>query len=216
MLVSVLAAVAVGMPEHRMAAVIHTGETDVTVDTVAFKHLSELWDTFPTPGFGGEPQREDTFFFPDSTAWPDYMAYVMCTDRGTPQPAIALDTVVADTWYLLVEGYTDAPAIRFTILQTGVDESPAPAQPSWTVRSPARGQARLSVALSSPSPVRVELFDGTGTMVRLLVDSALPAGRQEFVWDGRDAWGRKLGAGVYLARLTTSSSRSLAKLVLLD
>jgi flagellar hook assembly protein FlgD len=45
------------------------------------------------------------------------------------------------------------------------------------------------------------VFDVAGRLVRTLVDEGMPQGSHEAVWDGRDAKGRGVGSGTYLARL---------------
>jgi len=50
-------------------------------------------------------------------------------------------------------------------------------------------------------PVRLAIFDVTGRRVRTLLDAAVAAGLQSVAWDGRDDAGRRVGAGVYMARL---------------
>lgn len=45
------------------------------------------------------------------------------------------------------------------------------------------------------------MFDVAGRLVRTLVDESMPQGSHEAVWDGRNASGREVGSGSYLARL---------------
>jgi flagellar hook assembly protein FlgD len=54
-------------------------------------------------------------------------------------------------------------------------------------------------------PVRIELFDIHGRLVRRLVDEpSLPAGAHQARIDGRGAHGEKLPSGVYYIRGTSS------------
>ena len=65
-------------------------------------------------------------------------------------------------------------------------------------------------------PVRLEIFDRRGRLVRALVD--LPyqsAGSYEVRWDGRDAAGRVTAAGVYFAHLSAGDVVRNVRLVLL-
>ena len=62
--------------------------------------------------------------------------------------------------------------------------------------------------------MRLEIFDARGRRVRDLVDANLPAGRQEFVWDGRDDGGRSLPSGTYFARVGAGAVRQTAKMML--
>jgi hypothetical protein len=69
--------------------------------------------------------------------------------------------------------------------------APNPFNPRTTIRFdlPATGQVRLSV------------YDVAGRLVRVLVEGERAAGAYEAVWDGRDASGRAVPSGSYLARL---------------
>lgn len=67
--------------------------------------------------------------------------------------------------------------------------------------NPGRGTIALGAVLPVSGPVRLEILDLSGRRVRTLVDQALPAGRHEFTWDGRNDRGSAAPAGVYLARL---------------
>jgi hypothetical protein len=75
---------------------------------------------------------------------------------------------------------------------------------------------RLRVPPSGASgPAQLDLFDLNGRRVRRLLDRRVSPGFWEQTWDGRDAEGRWLEAGVYQVRFTTSNGRCDARLVLL-
>ncbi|HPF35485.1 MAG TPA: glycosyl hydrolase [Candidatus Krumholzibacteria bacterium] len=82
---------------------------------------------------------------------------------------------------------------------------PNPFNPSTTLRFelPRAGRAELAV------------FDAAGRRVATLVDGVKTAGAHRAVWDGRDAEGRTVQAGVYFARLQTADGVETGKLVLL-
>ncbi|MDQ7041813.1 MAG: FlgD immunoglobulin-like domain containing protein [Rhodothermus sp.] len=61
----------------------------------------------------------------------------------------------------------------------------------------------IRFVVAQPTHVRLEVFDLLGRRVRTLVDRWISAGEQEVGWDGKDATGRSLPAGVYVCRLTT-------------
>ncbi len=61
-----------------------------------------------------------------------------------------------------------------------------------------------TICFDLPDPARVDLrvYDVSGRLVRvLLAGEALPAGRHETMWNGRDGAGLAVGAGVYFYRL---------------
>jgi hypothetical protein len=68
--------------------------------------------------------------------------------------------------------------------------------------NPTAGGARWSLSADRPGTARLALFAPDGRLVRDLGERALAAGQTEALsWDGLDADGRKLPAGVYHARL---------------
>lgn len=75
--------------------------------------------------------------------------------------------------------------------RTGLAAQPNPFNPQTT----------FTFELPATGPVRLAVFDAAGRLVRTLVDSDLPPGRGEATWDGRDAAGRSVGSGTYLARI---------------
>lgn len=66
---------------------------------------------------------------------------------------------------------------------------------------PSRGPLTFGFSLPAAGEARLELFDANGRRVREWRTGRLAAGRHAVVWDGRDAAGRRLDAGVYYARL---------------
>jgi len=59
------------------------------------------------------------------------------------------------------------------------------------------------------------VFDLAGSLVKELAAGPHAAGPHQAAWDGTDAGGRLVGAGVYLVRLETASRVRCAKLILL-
>jgi hypothetical protein len=81
--------------------------------------------------------------------------------------------------------------------------------------NPFNATTSLSVAMPATGWAKLRLFDLRGRRVRTLVDELVPAGRTDYVWDGRDDLGRVLSSGVYFARLVTSGgSTQVQKLML--
>jgi hypothetical protein len=64
--------------------------------------------------------------------------------------------------------------------------------------NPARGGTTFVVEAEHSGLQRIRVVDIRGRLVRRFEDSLATAGRRTVVWDGRDAAGRPLPAGVYL------------------
>src|SRR5262245_50193111 len=67
--------------------------------------------------------------------------------------------------------------------------------------NPARSSARFRVELGTASklPIEVRLYDSAGRWIRTLGPQP-PTKRAEFLWDLRDAAGRRMGPGLYFAQ----------------
>ena len=92
------------------------------------------------------------------------------------------------------------PASRF---QLGV-ALPNPFASSTTIR----------FSLAAADRARLVLYDCAGREVRRLLDGPVEAGERAVLWNGADASGRRLGSGVYFARLESGGRSTVRKLVL--
>ena len=70
--------------------------------------------------------------------------------------------------------------------------------------------------ISEGGHVRLDVFNILGQRVVTLVDEVRPAGLHKAQWDGTDAAGRGVGAGVYIYRLRTGQWQKAQSLVLVD
>jgi len=98
-----------------------------------------------------------------------------------------------------------------------VDQIPGPADIVLLSCYPNPFNPRTTVlfTLDRPADVRLRVFDLAGSLVKELAAGPHAAGPHQAAWDGTDAGGRLVGAGVYLVRLETASRVRCAKLILL-
>ncbi|MCH7521361.1 MAG: T9SS type A sorting domain-containing protein [Candidatus Marinimicrobia bacterium] len=82
---------------------------------------------------------------------------------------------------------------------------PNPFNPSTTLR----------FALPQAAEVTLVVYDLLGREVARLADGRLEAGEHRVVWNGRDARGREVPTGLYIARMVTATYTKSIKLVLL-
>lgn len=73
----------------------------------------------------------------------------------------------------------------------------------------------MRFALPRSEHVRIEVFDLLGRRVRTVADGAFEAGEHERPWDGRDAGGALVPAGVYLTRMHAGEFQAQRTMVLL-
>lgn len=79
--------------------------------------------------------------------------------------------------------------------------------------NPTSGESRLRLALPGAARVRAEVFDVSGRVVRSLSDDWMDAGIRELRWDGRDAGGVTVRAGLYFARVTAGGESVTTRVV---
>ncbi len=106
--------------------------------------------------------------------------------------------------YTLPVGINDTgepPAREFQLVQN----YPNPFNPTTTI------EYRLTRA----GRVRLIIYNLLGQEVRTLVQAEQPAGIYRVVWDGRDARGRQMPAGVYFYRLQTEHASAVKKMILM-
>jgi hypothetical protein len=102
---------------------------------------------------------------------------------------------------------------------TGVDDQ-RPDQFSPQLRiaaspNPFFESATLHLSLPVAAPVSINIYDAGGRLIRSLTSEHLSAGVHAIAWDGKDDQGRRLGSGVYFAKVVTPQARSTKKLILL-
>lgn len=90
-----------------------------------------------------------------------------------------------------------------TVATTGVGPGPLAASPGAAIRAfpnPSRGGVAFGLNVPRASTLAVDVYAVDGRLVRALRPSFASAGEQRVDWDGRDAAGRTVPAGVYLVR----------------
>jgi hypothetical protein len=101
----------------------------------------------------------------------------------------------------LAVGEQEAPAAQLPLLE--------PVRPN-----PLRAQGEIAYTLREAGEVRLTVVDVAGRVRAVVAGGAQGAGRHTTRWDGRDANGRALPAGVYLLRLEAANHVTTRKLVI--
>ncbi len=167
----------------------------------------------------------------DAGADPDWLSSYY---SGSPTPGDALyrnknvslndvfspGDVILLRWRLYADGYVngwgwafDDVAITGTYV-SDVRDLPVPVALEQNYPNPFNPSTTIAFSLERPGPVRLQVFDARGYLVRTLVDERRAAGRQSVVWDGRDGDGRAAAAGVYLYRLSADGRETNRKMML--
>jgi hypothetical protein len=121
-------------------------------------------------------------------------------------------------WLTLAGNALTEADLRTASPPTGIanEDAPAARDPQLDpVRpNPLRAHGEIAYTLPEAGRVRLAAYDVTGRQVAVLSDGAQEGGRHALRWDGRDAGGHALPAGVYLFRLETAGRVTSQKVVI--
>ena len=81
--------------------------------------------------------------------------------------------------------------------------------------NPTDGAGAVGFALPRPGRARIAIYSVSGRLERVLFDGAREAGEHRIAWDGLDARGRRLDAGVYFLTLETPLGRRTERFVMI-
>jgi len=81
--------------------------------------------------------------------------------------------------------------------------------------NPFNAETNVSYSLSKWSHVQIEIYNILGQRIVTLVDAEMPAGIHSVRWNGRNALGEKVGAGIYLCRMQAGEFVKTQKMTLL-
>lgn len=105
-------------------------------------------------------------------------------------------------------------------LLTSTDTTPEATIPQVPVLissypNPFNARTQIKVDLARSGVTKLVIYNSSGEEMETLVNSYLGQGDHTFSWEGHDAQGNDLPAGVYLARLESSGQIATRKLLLL-
>ncbi|NNE44433.1 MAG: T9SS type A sorting domain-containing protein, partial [Gemmatimonadetes bacterium] len=109
-----------------------------------------------------------------------------------------------DLTFLLNGVALDAPPVTSSGLGTGL---------LGVAPNPSLRDVDLRFSLARAGEVSLEVFDLRGRRVATVHRGLLPAGEHRATWDGRDARGLRVGAGVYFLRMDAEDRSSTRKLL---
>jgi hypothetical protein len=118
-----------------------------------------------------------------------------------------------------VPGAAPWPAYHGSVGLRGTYQPPVSSQPSSaapprpvpaglavaTAPNPFRSSTRVEFSIPAAGPVALDVFDVAGRRVASPLHGVLPMGCHVLSWDGMDAAGRSVAAGVYFLRVAAGS-----------
>jgi hypothetical protein len=96
----------------------------------------------------------------------------------------------------------------------GVDGLPAPTSPALaSFPNPFHAATTVRWSVVAPQRVTLSVIDVTGREVTTLFDGAAAAGEHATSWEGRDAGGAAVRAGVYFVRMQAGGTIETSKVL---
>jgi hypothetical protein len=70
----------------------------------------------------------------------------------------------------------------------------------------------ISFNIDTQTKVSLKVYDNQGRFIRTLIENTMHTGKHEVSWDGRNAHGRPVSAGVYFYVIKTADFRQIKKM----
>ena len=81
--------------------------------------------------------------------------------------------------------------------------------------NPFNPETRISYDIKTVTPVRIDIYNTKGQLIRTLVNSVVDKGHYQAVWDGRDDMGNPVASGVYNYRMQAGDYKATRRMMLL-
>ena len=91
-----------------------------------------------------------------------------------------------------------------------------PTMPAFNAPNPFRMATSIRFQLAKPGFTEVVVYDVRGAIVRRLLNAFHPAGPTSITWDGSDANGQRLPAGIYMYRVKGSDVEQTGRMTLMN
>lgn len=150
-----------------------------------------------------------TYHFTDGSTVTHAITDVRSTDFEGEDMRVFLWDGTTYTWSLGSLGN-----YRFTDISTEVLEGSMGLTPVHVFPNPSNGEVRIGIVADGSSEVEVTVLDLRGGLVSIVSKGPFPVGRQELVWDGRDARGQRVADGSYLVRVVQGPRVATHQLIL--
>ena len=179
-----------------------------------------------------------SYFWEDSDQYGDYLRHVYVNPDGSLQESQLIHKAIfqyiystnCDNSTVICWSYLNEDAFFRGLTFFGVSATALPepianvdiiAEPMPMVSliqnspNPFTGSTRISYKLREASPVKLQIFNIKGQLVRELPSMQKAAGEYSWDWDGTDARGKKCSGGIYLYKIEAGTYNASKKMVML-
>jgi flagellar hook assembly protein FlgD len=73
----------------------------------------------------------------------------------------------------------------------------------------------LEFSVAKTGPVRVQIFNAAGRLVKALYEGTLQEGRNTLGWDGSTSTGSRVASGMYYFRIVTAETSEVVRVTVL-
>jgi len=169
-------------------------------DCYDYNVAANTWTTFPMLN---QARRNHAGFFVPGTDGTNGIPgmWVLGGRVGADSPALNM----SEYYQLTASAVEEQGGVRL-VKKTALEQA-AP--------NPFSGKTVLRYSLAKSGPVSLAIYGITGQKVRTLVSENASAGTHEVAWDGRDDFGKAVGAGVYFARFAAEKVHSTERITVL-
>lgn len=121
-----------------------------------------------------------------------------------------------------LQAQADSALILYRYLfSTNVSDGEKTPQPSQFILqqnypNPFNSSTTIQYQLARPVWIDLSVYDVLGRRIKTLVDSRMPAGHFEAIWDGRDDEHRPVASGTYFYKLHSNEFTQIHKMILLQ
>jgi hypothetical protein len=207
----------------------YPAEKDVGVDSIISPnpedvgHCATRAFLFQVRNLGNAPETFPVHCILDSLGTIIFDSTMLAEDVAPGDSALMLFGGVyccpGETLWVITELVGDAVPENDTLMAhlgpTAVAESPQIYELELVVSPAPRGYS-IGYALSSDEKIALAVYDVTGRTVITLDEGTRRAGRHLVAWDGHDAKGRTVPAGIYFIRLETKQINLSRKIVVVE
>jgi len=111
----------------------------------------------------------------------------------------------------------DVLTLVLDLSQTGIEDGELPTLFALRQNSPNPFRDGTAMAFNLPTAARtkIDVYNVAGRKIATVIDRQFPAGRHSVEWNGTDAAGGHVPAGIYFYRLEAGSHTSTKKMIVL-